>query len=348
MCHAGMRVHQNPLCSQGGCRATPEPFCVCEISVPMAGRRKQVSAAKQCLRADAFPPIVRPASASAGHSQAFIFKPLASPSTVHSLGPFAGGCAGGWGAAGGWQPTLEVRPHPAAPHGRPTSGRAAVRHPGSAGPAVRQRKHRCTPSRPRFLPSFLPALLRSVLTRPAARAPQRGHLPPPPRCLHRTRLLPPQGCQGTPKPLGRARGRGVEAPQLHCSPTCPPARPRTAPPGCPALGMAPGRSLPVVLARGRSPVPRVSCAVFTQQLHPCKHSTPRLWPRCTPACPPRLPRAGSPLCPHRALLPRRVPLPLPALRGLRCRVAAGTAWLWKEQQTTALLKPTLLKRSPLR
>lgn len=75
----GLRARQAPAGSRGGCGAAPEPLCVCRISVPTAGRRKQVSAAKQCLQADAFPPIVHPASASAGHSQAFIFKPLASP-----------------------------------------------------------------------------------------------------------------------------------------------------------------------------------------------------------------------------------------------------------------------------
>lgn len=101
---------------------------------------------------------------------------------------------------------------------------------------------------------------------------------------------------------------------------------------------------------GARPQPGATCVL--RRVYPAappvqtQHATPG--PRCTPACPPRLPRAGSPLCPHRAPLPRRAPLPLPTLRGLRCRVAAGTAWLWKEQQSTALLKPTLLKRSPLR
>lgn len=152
-----------------------------------------MSAAKQCLQADAFPPIVHAASASTGHSQAFIFKPLASPeSGARPVTPR-------WGLRLAphqrpwrcrWLQTRAGGTSPLPTGGAPRQRRAQGSIPGGAGPACAAEEapeHLQPPPLPALLPPGAAEVSADALPTPA-RSPPGPPAParhPPPGSLRR-------------------------------------------------------------------------------------------------------------------------------------------------------------------
>lgn len=163
-----------------------------------------MSAAKQCLQADAFPPIVHAASASTGHSQAFIFKPLASPkSGARPVTPR-------WGLRLAphqrpwrcrWLQTRAGGTSPLPTGGAPRQRRAQGSIPGGAGPACAAEEapeHLQPPPLPALLPPGAAEVSADALPTPARSPPG-----PPAPARH-----PPPGSRGTVAPADAARPLG--------------------------------------------------------------------------------------------------------------------------------------------